>query len=83
MSEKLVEVTVPKWGLTMTEVVVIEWVKQIGDEVSRGDALCSVEAEKIDADLEATADGVLREIRVQEGDSAQVGEVVAVIGSTA
>jgi pyruvate dehydrogenase E2 component (dihydrolipoamide acetyltransferase) len=81
MATDLVEVTVPKWGLTMKEIVVIEWVKAVGDQVRSGDALCSVEAEKIEADLEATSDGVLNEIRVAEGETAKVGEVVAVISA--
>jgi pyruvate dehydrogenase E2 component (dihydrolipoamide acetyltransferase) len=79
VAEDVVEVTVPKWGLTMTEVVVHEWVKEVGDQVERGEALCTVEAEKIEADLESTAAGVLREIAVPAGGTAKVGEVVAVI----
>ena len=81
MADEEIEVTVPKWGLTMTEVVVLEWLKAVGDSVSSGDALCSVETEKIDADLEAASDGVLSEIRVAEGETAAVGEVVAIITS--
>jgi pyruvate dehydrogenase E2 component (dihydrolipoamide acetyltransferase) len=79
MADQQVEVTIPKWGLTMTEVVVLEWLKAVGDTVTSGEALCSVEAEKIDADLEATADGVLTEIKVAEGETVAVGDVVAII----
>lgn len=73
------EVNMPKFGATMTGGEVVEWYKQPGDAVKKGDALCSIMTEKITNDLEAINDGVLDSIVVPEGESAKCGDVIAYI----
>ncbi len=76
------DVTLPKWGMTMQEGTISAWHVAAGDPVSEGDVLATVETDKVDADLEAPASGVLDEIIVQAGTTVEVGSVIARIRST-
>jgi pyruvate/2-oxoglutarate dehydrogenase complex dihydrolipoamide acyltransferase (E2) component len=74
-----VDVLLPQWGMGMSEGVIVEWLKGVGDQVTEDDPLAEVESEKVEETLEAPATGVLLEILVQEGETAEVRTVVAVI----
>ncbi|HBG05814.1 MAG: branched-chain alpha-keto acid dehydrogenase subunit E2 [Geobacteraceae bacterium GWC2_58_44] len=74
------EIVMPKLSDTMTEGRIVSWKKRVGEAVRRGDVLAEVETDKANMELEAFASGVLLEIRVQSGELAQVGTVIAVIG---
>jgi pyruvate dehydrogenase E2 component (dihydrolipoamide acetyltransferase) len=74
------EIVMPKLSDTMTEGRIVSWKKRVGEAVRRGDVLAEVETDKANMELEAFAQGVLLEIRVQAGEMAQVGTVIAVIG---
>lgn len=74
------EVTMPQMGYDMTEGTINEWRVSEGDQVSRGDVLASIATDKADIDIEAYADGVLRKIVVQPGQTVPVGTVIAWIG---
>lgn len=69
----------PKLSDTMEEGTILKWLKHVGDQVGRGDVLAEVETDKADMELEAATGGVLREIKVQEGESASVGAVIALV----
>jgi pyruvate dehydrogenase E2 component (dihydrolipoamide acetyltransferase) len=69
----------PKWGLSMTEGRLLDWLVEEGAEVSAGDELCEVETEKITGAVEATASGVLRRQVGSVGDVIPVGGLVGVI----
>jgi 2-oxoglutarate dehydrogenase E2 component (dihydrolipoamide succinyltransferase) len=73
------DVKIPKWGLTIQTMTIIEWFKQAGDHVERGEALCEVETDKANAEIESPASGALVELRGQVGASYGVGDVIAVI----
>jgi pyruvate/2-oxoglutarate dehydrogenase complex dihydrolipoamide acyltransferase (E2) component len=73
----LYDVELPKWGMTMQDGTVSEWVKKAGDSVEEGDVIAIIETEKVDADLEAPESGVLREILVEAGQTVDVGTVLA------
>ena len=75
------DVTLPKWGMTMQEGTISAWHVAAGDAVSEGDVLATVETDKVDADLEAPATGVLDEIIVEAGSTVEVGSVIARIRS--
>lgn len=77
MSVAVVDLLMPKLGLTMTEGVVSQWSCQPGGRFAPGDVLVVVETEKIANDVEATASGVLREILVPEGETVPVGAPIA------
>jgi pyruvate/2-oxoglutarate dehydrogenase complex dihydrolipoamide acyltransferase (E2) component len=73
----LYDVELPKWGMTMQDGTVSEWVKSPGDSVQEGDVIAIIETEKVDADLEAPETGVLKEILVEAGQTVEVGTVLA------
>ena len=69
----------PKFGMTMTEGVIMQWLKKEGDRVVQGEPLLTVETEKVDTDIEAPASGTLVSIQYEAGDEAPVGEIIAYI----
>ncbi len=74
-----IDVRMPKLSDNMESGVIIRWIKSPGDEVAQGEPLAEVETDKADVELEASASGVLSEIKVPEGQSAEVGAVIAVL----
>ena len=74
-------IKMPQLGITMTEAKVVSWLKQEGDAVEKGDPVASIETDKINAEVEASADGVLRRIVAQEGAVVPVVGLMAVIGA--
>jgi len=74
------EVTMPSMGADMTEGTIAKWLKAEGDQVSRGDKLAEIETDKTVVEMEAYAEGVLRQITAEEGSLVQVGTVIAYIG---
>src|SRR6202022_2965924 len=74
------DVNMPKLSDTMEEGTVLEWKKQDGDEVHRGEVLAEIESDKASFEIEAESDGVLR-IVVGKGEAVPVGQQIAVIGA--
>ena len=77
------EVIMPKLGQTMEEGVILEWLKQEGDRVDRGDVLFTMESDKATLEVEASTKGVLRKILFPEGETVPVLSPVALITKTA
>jgi pyruvate dehydrogenase E2 component (dihydrolipoamide acetyltransferase) len=75
----MVELTVPKVGLTVETLEVVAWHKHSGDTVAEGENVVDLAADKADLAIEAPASGVLSEIRAAEGDTVAPGDVLAVI----
>jgi len=73
-------ITMPKMSDTMTEGVIANWLKNVGDEVKSGDLLAEVETDKATMELEAYEDGKLLYIGVEAGASVPIDGVIAVIG---
>jgi 2-oxoglutarate dehydrogenase E2 component (dihydrolipoamide succinyltransferase) len=80
MSADVYEVTMPKLGETVTEGVVNQWLKQVGDTVAFDDPLFEVSTDKVDSEVPSPYDGVLLEILVNAGDTVPVGTPLARIG---
>ena len=70
-------IVMPKLGLTMTEGTLAEWNVAIGSEVAKGDVVFSIETDKIVTEVEARDHGTILEIVVSEGETVDVGVVVA------
>jgi pyruvate dehydrogenase E2 component (dihydrolipoamide acetyltransferase) len=70
----------PKLSDTMTEGVVAEWTKKVGDKVASGEVLAEIETDKATMEFESFYDGVLLHIGVEKGQTAPVNSVLAVIG---
>lgn len=73
------QITMPKLSDTMEEGKILRWLKHPGDPIRRGDPIAEVETDKADMVLEAFDEGVLDEIKLKEGESAPVGEVIALL----
>ena len=73
-------IRMPKLSDTMTEGVVAEWHKKVGDEVSSGELLAEIESDKATMEFESFFDGVLLHIGVAKGKAAVVDSILAIIG---
>jgi pyruvate dehydrogenase E2 component (dihydrolipoamide acetyltransferase) len=76
-----VEVPMPRLSDTMEEGTVARWVKHEGDHVVAGDVIAEIDTDKATMELTAFEDGVLLKILVAEGESADLGAPIALIGS--
>ncbi|MFO1435414.1 MAG: 2-oxoglutarate dehydrogenase complex dihydrolipoyllysine-residue succinyltransferase [Gammaproteobacteria bacterium] len=79
----LVEVKVPVLAESVADATLMEWLKQPGQAVRRGDRLVDLETDKVTLEVSAPEDGVLIELRKKTGDSAISNEVIAVIDTSA
>jgi pyruvate dehydrogenase E2 component (dihydrolipoamide acetyltransferase) len=77
------EVTLPALGESVTEGTVTRWLKAVGDSVEVDEPLLEVSTDKVDTEIPSPVAGTLLEIRVNEDETAEVGSVLAVIGSGA
>ena len=80
MTADIYEVTMPKLGETVTEGVVSQWLKKVGDTVAFDDPLFEVSTDKVDSEVPSPYDGVLLEILVPAGDTVPIGTPIARIG---
>ena len=80
-TEGATEVVMPQMGESITEGTVSKWLKAVGDVIEKDEPLLEISTDKVDAEVPASASGVLLEIRVAEGETIEVGAVVALIGS--
>ncbi len=73
------DITMPKMSDTMEEGKVIRWLKNRGDTVTEGEPIAEIETDKANVEMEAFEPGVLKDILVQEGETAPVGTPIATI----
>lgn len=70
----------PKLSPTMEEGQLSRWLKKEGDKVSMGEPLAEIDTDKATMEMQALANGVLRKILINEGESAPLGQPIAIIG---
>jgi pyruvate dehydrogenase E2 component (dihydrolipoamide acetyltransferase) len=73
-------ITMPRLSDTMTEGVVAKWLKKVGDKISEGDILAEIETDKATMEFESFNSGTLLHIGIQEGETAPVDSLLAIIG---
>ncbi len=78
-----IEVPMPQMGESIAEGTVSKWLKAVGDTVERDEPILEISTDKVDAEIPAPAAGTLVEISVQEGETVEVGTVVAFIDTEA
>src|ERR1041385_3798046 len=74
------KVIMPKLSPTMEEGQISRWLKKEGDKVSMGEPLAEIDTDKATMEMQALGNGVLRKILINEGQSAPLGQIIAVIG---
>ena len=74
-----IEVKVPAVGESVTEVTIEQWLKREGEAIERDNTVAVLESEKATVELPAEASGTLTKILKKRGDTAQVGETIAII----
>jgi len=74
------QVIMPKLSPTMEEGQLSRWLKKEGDKVSMGEPLAEIDTDKATMEMQALGSGVLRKILIQEGESAPLGQLIAIIG---
>jgi len=79
----LANVTLPSLGESVTEGIITQWFKKVGDVVARDEALFEVSTDKVDSEMPSPFAGVLTQISAQEGDTVQTGAIVCVIDENA
>ncbi len=77
------EIEMPQLGETVTEGTITQWFKNVGDTVAQDEALFEVSTDKVDTEVPAPFGGTITEIRVAEGETVEVGTVLAVVGDGA
>ena len=73
-------ITMPRLSDTMTEGVVAQWLKKVGDKVSEGDILAEIETDKATMEFESFNEGTLLYIGLKDGEGAPVDSLLAIIG---
>jgi pyruvate dehydrogenase E2 component (dihydrolipoamide acetyltransferase) len=73
-------ITMPRLSDTMTEGVVAQWLKKVGDKVSEGDILAEIETDKATMEFESFNEGTLLYVGLKDGESAPVDSLLAIIG---
>lgn len=74
-----VEITMPQMGESITEGTVVEWHKKPGERIEQDETLLEIGTDKVDTDVPSPAGGVVVEILVEEGETVDVGTLLAVI----
>ncbi|MGC6477568.1 MAG: dihydrolipoamide acetyltransferase family protein [Ilumatobacteraceae bacterium] len=77
----MADVTLPQLGETVTEGTITQWFKNIGDVVNADEPLFEVSTDKVDTEVPSPVTGVVTEIRAAEGDTIDVGVIVAVVAN--
>ena len=73
------EVVMPQMGVSVSEGTVTKWLKSVGERVERDESLLEISTDKVDTEVPSPGEGVVAQILVQEGETVEVGTVLAVI----
>jgi 2-oxoglutarate dehydrogenase E2 component (dihydrolipoamide succinyltransferase) len=75
-----VDVVMPQMGVSVSEGTITKWSKSVGDTIEADETLLEISTDKVDTEVPSPASGVISEILVQEGETVEVGTVLARIG---
>ena len=79
----MADIEMPQLGETVTEGTITRWFKQVGDAIAQDEVLFEVSTDKVDTEVPSPLSGTITEIRVPEGETVEVGTVLAVLGDGA
>ncbi|OCS90818.1 2-oxoglutarate dehydrogenase complex dihydrolipoyllysine-residue succinyltransferase [Caryophanon latum] len=75
----MAEIKIPELAESITEGTIAQWVKKVGDRVEKGEFIMELETDKVNAEIISEEAGVLTQILAEEGDTVNVGQVVAIV----
>ena len=73
-------VEMPELGESVTEGTITQWLKSVGDTVEVDEPLLEVSTDKVDTEIPSPVAGTLLEIKAEEDDTVEIGDVIAIIG---
>jgi pyruvate dehydrogenase E2 component (dihydrolipoamide acetyltransferase) len=73
-------ISMPKLGFDMAEGLLVRWVKQVGENINKGDVLAEIETDKATVEVESSASGVILQHIVEQGSVVPVNAPIAVVG---
>jgi pyruvate dehydrogenase E2 component (dihydrolipoamide acetyltransferase) len=73
-------ISMPKLGFDMAEGLLVRWVKQVGENINKGDILAEIETDKATVEVESSATGVVLQLIVDQGTMVPVNAPIAVVG---
>lgn len=76
----MAEIIVPELAESITEGTISTWFKQVGDTVEKGENVLELETDKVNVEIVSEEAGVISELKAEEGDTVEVGQVIAVVG---
>ncbi len=74
-------ISMPKLGFDMAEGLLVRWVKQVGENINKGDVLAEIETDKATVEVESSASGVVLQLIVDQGTMVPVNAPIAVVGA--
>jgi pyruvate dehydrogenase E2 component (dihydrolipoamide acetyltransferase) len=74
-------ISMPKLGFDMAEGLLVRWVKQVGENINKGDVLAEIETDKATVEVESSASGVVLQLIVEQGTMVPVNAPIAVVGA--
>jgi len=80
-SSEATEVVMPQMGESITEGTVSKWLKAVGNKIEKDEPLLEISTDKVDAEVPSPAGGTLLSINVKEGETVEVGSVLALVGA--
>lgn len=75
----MAEIKVPELAESITEGTIAQWLKQPGDHVEKGEYIVELETDKVNLEVISEESGIVKELKAAEGDTVQVGEVIAIV----
>ncbi|MFK2825258.1 2-oxoglutarate dehydrogenase complex dihydrolipoyllysine-residue succinyltransferase [Bacillus sp. B190/17] len=76
----MAEIKVPELAESITEGTIAQWLKQPGDVVEKGEYIVELETDKVNVEVISEEAGVIQELKAAEGDTVEVGQVIAIVG---
>ncbi len=73
------EIIIPKMGESVVEATISKWLKKIGETIKEDDVIAEIATDKVDSEITSPVNGILKELKYQEGDVAAVGAIIAVV----
>ena len=74
-------ISMPKLGFDMAEGLLVRWVKQVGEQINKGDVLAEIETDKATVEVESSASGVVLQLIVDQGTMVPVNAPIAIVGA--